>query len=44
MMIRNAWGILYATFSSLITAIQCNRDATVLGMVSIFYALARTEN
>jgi hypothetical protein len=58
LMIWNAWGILYATFGSLITAIQFNRvdevmnqgflqgffrgssDATVLGMVSIFYALA----
>jgi hypothetical protein len=58
LMIWNAWGILYATFGSLITAIQFNRvdevmnqgflqgffrgssDATVLGIVSIFYALA----
>src|SRR5437016_2600170 len=58
LMIWNAWGILYAIFGSLITAIQLNRvdevmnqgflqgffrgssDATVLGMVSIFYALA----
>lgn len=58
LMIWNAWGILYAIFGSLITAIQFNRvdqvmnqgflqgffrgssDATVLGMVSIFYALA----
>lgn len=58
LMIWNVWGILYATFGSLITAIQFNRvdavmnqgflqgffrgssDATVLGMVSIFYALA----
>lgn len=57
-MIWNAWGILYATFGSLITALQFNRidqvmnqgflsgffqgtsDSTVLGLVSIFYALA----
>jgi hypothetical protein len=58
LMIWNAWGILYATFASLITAIQFNRvdqvvnqgflsgffqgssDSTVLGIVSIFYAIA----
>jgi hypothetical protein len=58
LMIWNAWGILYATFGSLITAIQFNRidevvnrgflqgffqgpaDTTILGIVSIFYALA----
>lgn len=58
LMIWNAWGILYAIFGSLITAIQFNRvdqvmnqgflrgffqggsDSTILGMVSIFYALA----
>src|SRR6185312_1809387 len=52
------WGILYATFGSLITALQFNRidevmnrgflsgffqgssESTVLGLVSIFYALA----
>lgn len=57
-MIWNAWGILYATFGSLITALQFNRidqvtkqgflsgffqgtsDSTVLGLVSVFYALA----
>lgn len=57
-MIWNAWGILYATFGSLITALQFNRidevmnqgflngffqgtsDSAVLGLVSIFYALA----
>jgi hypothetical protein len=57
-MIWNAWGILYATFGSLITALQFNRidqvtnqgflsgffqgtsDSIVLGLVSIFYALA----
>lgn len=57
-MIWNAWGILYATFGSLITALQFSRvdqvmnqgflsgffrgssDSTVLGLVSIFYALA----
>ncbi len=56
-MIWNAWGVLYATFGSLITALQFNRvdqvmnqgfllgffqgasDSTVLGVVSIFYAL-----
>lgn len=58
LMIWNAWGVLYATFGSLITAIQFNRvdqvtsqgflkgfflgssDSTILGLVSIFYALA----
>jgi hypothetical protein len=55
LMIWNAWGILYATFGSLITAIQLNRvndlssfagfftgtiDSFVLGLISIFYALA----
>jgi hypothetical protein len=58
LMIWNAWGVLYAIFGSLITAIQFNRvdqvmnqgflrgffqggsDSTILGMVSIFYALA----
>lgn len=58
LMIWNAWGLLYATFGSLITAIQFNRvdtvinqgflkgffrgsaDSTVLGLVSVFYALA----
>ncbi|HKD78875.1 MAG TPA: hypothetical protein VKH81_04230 [Candidatus Angelobacter sp.] len=58
LMIWNAWGILYATFGSLITAIQFNRvdavvnrgflqgfflgrsDTIILGIVSIFYALA----
>jgi hypothetical protein len=58
LMIWNTWGILYATFGSLITAIQFNRvdqvttqgflkgfflgssDSTILGLVSIFYALA----
>jgi hypothetical protein len=58
LMIWNAWGILYATFGSLITAIQFNRvdtvinqgflkgffrgssDSTILGLVSVFYALA----
>jgi hypothetical protein len=58
LMIWNSWGILYAIFGSLITAIQFNRidevmnqgfltgffvgqsDSTVLGMVSVFYALA----
>ncbi len=57
-MIWNAWGILYATLGSLITAIQFNRvdqvmsqgflkgfflgttDSIILGLVSIFYALA----
>ena len=58
LMIWNAWGLLYATFGSLITALQFNRvdevlnqgflqgffqgssDSIVLGIVSIFYALA----
>jgi hypothetical protein len=58
LMIWNVWGILYAVFGSLITAIQFNRvdqvtsqgflkgfflgssDSTILGLVSIFYALA----
>lgn len=58
LMIWNAWGILYAIFGSLITAIQFNRidtvmnqgflrgfflgssESTILGLVSIFYALA----
>jgi hypothetical protein len=58
LMIWNAWGVLYAIFGSLITAIQFNRvdqvtsqgflkgfflgssDSTILGLVSIFYALA----
>jgi len=57
LMIWNAWGILYAVFGALITAIQFNRvddvlgngflgylkglpDSTLLGLVSIFYALA----
>lgn len=58
LMIWNAWGILYATFGSLITALHFNRieqvmnqgflsgffqgssDSTVLGLVSVFYALA----
>jgi hypothetical protein len=56
-MIWNAWGILYAVFGSLITAIQVNQvnnilgngflgflkgagDSVILGLVSIFYALA----
>jgi hypothetical protein len=57
-MIWNAWGILYATFGALITAIQFNRidqvinqgfligffqgstDSFILGLVSVFYALA----
>jgi hypothetical protein len=53
--IWSGWGILYAIFASLITAIQANRindlssflgfflgglDSTVLGLISIFYALA----
>jgi hypothetical protein len=53
--IWSGWGILYALFASLITAIQANRikdlssflgfflggvDSTVLGLISIFYALA----
>ena len=57
LMVWNAWGVLYATFGALITAIQFNRvndvlgngflgylkglpDSTLLGLVSIFYALA----
>lgn len=57
LMICNAWGILYAVFGALITAIHFNRvndvlgngflgylkglpDSTLLGLVSIFYALA----
>jgi len=57
LMTWNAWGILYAVFGALITAIQFNRvndvlgngflgflrgmsDSTLLGLVSIFYALA----
>jgi hypothetical protein len=58
LMIWNAWGILYAVFGSLITAIQFNRvdtvmnqgflrgfflgssESTILGLVSVFYALA----
>lgn len=58
LMIWNAWGILYATFGSLITALQFSRvdqvmnqgflggffqgtsDSLVLGVVSVFYALA----
>ena len=57
LMIWNAWGILYAIFGALITAIQVNRvndilghgflgflvsvpDSVMLGLVSIFYALA----
>jgi hypothetical protein len=56
-MIWNAWGVLYAVFGALITAIQVNQvnqvlgsgflgflkgtaDSVVLGLVSIFYALA----
>ena len=56
-MIWNAWGILYAVFGALITAIHFNQvndvlgngflgflrgvpDSMILGMVSIFYALA----
>lgn len=56
-MIWNAWGILYAVFGALITAVQVNQvnnvlgngflgflkgsgDAVMLGLVSIFYALA----
>lgn len=56
-MIWNAWGVLYAVFGALITAIQVNRvndilgngflgflvsvpDSVMLGLVSIFYALA----
>jgi hypothetical protein len=57
LMIWNAWGILYATFGALLTAIHVNRvndvvgngfagfllgvpDSILLGLVSIFYALA----
>jgi hypothetical protein len=57
LMIWNAWGILYAVFGALMTAIHANQmndvssngfggflvgasDATILGIVSIFYALA----
>jgi len=57
LMTWNAWGVLYAVFGALITAIQFNRvndilgngflgflkglpDSTLLGLVSIFYALA----
>jgi hypothetical protein len=58
LMVWNAWGVLYAIFGSLITAIQFNRvdevmnqgflrgffqgssSSIILGMVSIFYALA----
>jgi len=58
LMIWNAWGVLYAMFGALITAIQFNRvddvmnqgfltglfkgssQSAVLGLVSIFYALA----
>jgi hypothetical protein len=56
-MIWNSWGLLYAIFGALITAIQVNRvddilghgflgfltsvpDSVMLGLVSIFYALA----
>ena len=56
-MLWNAWGVLYAVFGALITAIQVNQvnnvlgngflgflkgagDSVVLGLVSIFYALA----
>jgi hypothetical protein len=56
-MIWNAWGVLYAIFGALITAIQVNQvnnvlgsgflgflrgsgDSIMLGLVSIFYALA----
>jgi len=56
-MIWNAWGVLYAVFGALITAIQVNQvhnvlgngflgflkgtgDSVLLGLVSIFYALA----
>lgn len=56
-MVWNAWGILYAVFGALITAIQVNQvnnilgngflgflkgagDSVMLGLVSIFYALA----
>ncbi len=57
LMIWNAWGVIYAIFGALITAIQVNRvndilghgflgflmsvpDSVMLGLVSIFYALA----
>lgn len=55
LMVWNTWGILYAVFGALITAIQANRindlfsfmgfftgtiDSTLLGLISIFYALA----
>jgi hypothetical protein len=57
LMIWNAWGVLYAVFGALITAIHFNRvndvlgsgflgflrgvpDTVMLGLVSIFYALA----
>ena len=57
LMIWNAWGILYAVFGALITAIHFNQvndvlgngflgflrgvpDSVMLGLVSIFYALA----
>lgn len=55
LMIWNSWGLLYAVFGALITAIQANRindlfsfmgfftgtlDSTLLGLISIFYALA----
>jgi hypothetical protein len=58
LMIWNAWGLLYAVFGSLITAIQFDRvdtvmnqgflqgfflgssESTILGLVSVFYALA----
>lgn len=56
-MIWNAWGVLYAVFGALITAVQVNQvnnvlgngflgflkgtgDSVMLGLVSIFYALA----
>jgi hypothetical protein len=56
-MVWNAWGVLYAIFGAMITAIQVNRvedilghgflgflvsvpDSLMLGLVSIFYALA----
>lgn len=56
-MIWNAWGVLYAIFGALITAVQVNQvnnvlgngflgflkgtgDSVMLGLVSIFYALA----
>ena len=56
-MVWNAWGVLYAVFGALITAIQVNQvnnvlgngflgflkgtgDSVMLGLVSIFYALA----